>query len=129
MANTVGFPSSSSWRIPRRHEKNISSHSSSYLRGYDATFPKYPRTRTSSSYGSYENFSLASSLPDHYGQSYLEQDYKIQSLPHNYHLPSRGSRSHSSSRGFDPRASYISDMESREFGSHVDMIQSTLEYL
>ena len=25
---------------------------------------------------------------------------------------------------FDPQASYISDMESREFGSHVDMIHS-----
>ena len=28
------------------------------------------------------------------------------------------------SNSFDPKASYISDMESREFGSHVDLIQS-----
>ena len=126
MANAIGYPSSSSWKMPRRHDKNISSYSSShsYLQGYDATIPKYPRTRTSSSYGSYENFSLASSLPDHYGQSYLEQDYKIQPLPQDYCLPSQYPRRRLSSRNFDPRASYISDMESREFGSHVDMIQS-----
>jgi len=124
MANAVGYPSSSSWKIPRRHDKNIPSYSSYYLQGYDVGLHKHPRTRTSSSYGSYENFSLASSLPDHYGQSYLEQDYRIQPLPQDYYLPSQSARRHISSRSFDPRASYISDMESREFGSHVDMIQS-----
>ena len=126
MANTVGYPSSSAWRTPRRHGKNISSHTSSYLQGYDASYHKHPRTRTSSSYGSYENFSLASSLPDYYGQSYLEQDYKIQPLSQDYGMPRtpHGPRRRISSRSFDPRASYISDMESREFGSHVDMIQS-----
>ena len=46
--------------------------------------------------------------------------YGAQSLSE---LPPRGILTGSGS-GFDPRASYISDMESREFGSHVDMIHS-----
>ena len=79
-------------------------------------------------YGSYDNFSFSSSLPSSYCRKYLDSaEYKPP--------PSSGRSeffsSYSSyeprgifSSSFDPKASYISDMESREFGSHVDMIQS-----
>ena len=78
-------------------------------------------------YGSYDNFSFSSSLPSSYCRKYLDSEYKP---PHSSGR-SEFFSSYSSyeprgifSSSFDPKASYISDMESREFGSHVDMIHS-----
>lgn len=79
-------------------------------------------------FGSYDNFSFSSSLPSSYCRKYLESDYKPAAASS---ARSEFYSSYSSyepwgivSSSFDPKASYISDMESRDFGSHVDMIQS-----
>ena len=101
--------------------------SGSYLMGYD---PSYSfRSAATSRYGgydSYDGYNLSSSLPSSYCKNYLENEYKLhhtQGKSQPFYSSSLEPRSILSS-SFDPKASYISDMESREFGSHVDMIQS-----
>ena len=104
--------------------------SASYLMGYEPSSKYSLRSSASSRYGgydSYDGYNLSSSLPSSYCQKYLEKEYK---LHHNQEGKSQPFYSSSLeprsifSSSFDPKASYISDMESREFGSHVDMIQS-----
>ena len=107
--------------------------SASYL-GYEPRTKYSLRSSASSKYGGYDDscdsydYNLSSSLPSSYCTKYLESEYKL------HHSRGKSQPFYSSSleprttsilaSSFDPKASYISDMESREFGSHVDMIQS-----
>ena len=146
----IKYKSYGSGKTRTRRDRDLLSNSyassGSYLQGYQNGRHKYPigsSIKSSSvvpkiptKYGSYDNFSFSSSLPSSYCRKYLESDRKY--LESEYKPPPSSARSesfyspyssHELPRGifsssFDPRASYISDMESREFGSHVDMIQS-----
>ena len=77
-----------------------------------------------SKYNSLDTSYSAPSQASYY-RKYLETEYsrsnqlKRESLYTTSHVPDP-----SSMMFRDPRASYIADMESREFGSHVDMIQT-----
>ena len=115
-------------RIRRERDRDPLSNyasSASYLPGYESRHNFSLGSSAPSKYGgydSYDGFTLAPS----YSNKYLEEQYRPHRAP-GKHQPFYSSsvepRSIFSS-SFDPKASYISDMESREFGSHVDMIQS-----
>ena len=103
--------------------------SASYLPGYESRHHFSLGSSAPSKYGgydSYDGYPLPSSLPSSYSNKYLENQYRphrTQGKYQPFYSSSLEPRSIFSS-SFDPKASYISDMESREFGSHVDMIQS-----
>ena len=105
--------------------------SASYLPGYESRHNFSLGSSAHSKYGGYDSYdgygsSLPASLPRSYSSKYLDSQYRLHRTPGKYQHFSSSSlepRSIFSSR-FDPKASYISDMESREFGSHVDLIQS-----
>ena len=103
--------------------------SASYLPGYESRHQFSLGASAPSKYGGYDShdgYPLPSSLPSSYSNKYLENQYRphrTQGKYQPFYSSSLEPRSIFSS-SFDPKASYISDMESREFGSHVDMIQS-----
>ena len=117
----------------RRDRDPLSNYASSasYLPGYESRHNFSLGSSAPSKYGGYDSYDghslpLPSSLPSSYSNKYLDNQYRLHRSPgkyQHYYSSSLEPRSILSS-SFDPKASYISDMESREFGSHVDMIQS-----
>ena len=75
------------------------------------------RTPSALKYGQNDNFSLSSSLPSSYYKKYFETDYNHHNQPsirsESYFSSSRYEPRSILLRSFDPKASYISDMESR----------------
>ena len=95
--------------------------STSYLRSLDSrnqlSFGSSMRTPSALKYGQNDNFSLSSSLPSSYYKKYFETDYNHHNQPsirsESYFSSSRYEPRSILLRSFDPKASYISDMESR----------------
>ena len=138
--SNISYPyshySSSVHTRARRDPQRLYSGSGSYLPGAGSGSVDL-RKRVINSAGAnrailsaYNSHDAGYSTPSQasYYRKYLETDYSRSNQLKRESLYTSSSSHHDPSslmfRSLDPRASYIADMESREFGSHVDMIQT-----